>query len=234
MKPAWFGVSGIALGFLISLVSAAAEAGEQQWSKLPTAPYMLNNKQDALAFAGSGIGWYGNGTGQVYRTTDIGEHWKAVWKSRGTYVRALEFIDEKTGFLGNVGPGYFPDVTDKRPLYVTRDGGEHWSPIAPTAAEIVEDAGFEVVEAATADEAITVLETRNDIRLIFTDIQMPGSIDGLRLAHLVKARWPPVQIIATSVRLRLREDDLPKGGRYLSKPYAVTELTQTLKELIPD
>jgi CheY-like chemotaxis protein len=100
------------------------------------------------------------------------------------------------------------------------------------AAEIVEDAGFDVVEAATADEAITVLETRNDIRLVFTDIQMPGSIDGLRLAHLVKTRWPPVQIIATSGRLRLRDDDLPKGGRYLPKPYAVTELTQTLEELI--
>ena len=133
MKPAWFGASRIALGVLISLLCAAADAGEPQWSKLPTAPYVLNNKQDALAFAGSGIGWYGNGTGQVYRTTDLGEHWKAVWKGRGTYVRALEFIDEKIGFLGNVGPGYFPDVTDKRPLYVTRDGGEHWSPIAPTA-----------------------------------------------------------------------------------------------------
>ena len=108
---------------------AAADAGEQQWSTLPTAPYVLNNKQDALAFAGSGIGWYGNGTGRVYRTTDLGEHWKAVWKSRGTYVRALEFIDEETGFLGNVGPGYFPDVTDRRPLYITRDGGEHCSPI---------------------------------------------------------------------------------------------------------
>jgi len=51
--------------------------------------------------------------------------------------------------------------------------------------------------------------------------------------RLVKTRWPPVQIIATSGRLRLRDDDLPKGGRYLSKPYAVAELTQTLKELIP-
>lgn len=101
------------------------------------------------------------------------------------------------------------------------------------AAAIVGDAGFDVLEAANADEAIAVLETRNDIRLVFTDIQMPGSIDGLRLTHLVKSRWPPVQIIATSGHLRLRDDDLPQGGRYLSKPYAVTELTQTLKELIP-
>jgi CheY-like chemotaxis protein len=90
------------------------------------------------------------------------------------------------------------------------------------AAAIVEDAGFDVVEAATADEAITVLETRNDIRLVFTEIQMPGSIDGLRLTHLVKTRWPPVQIIATSGRLRLRDDDLPTGGRYLSKPFDIS------------
>jgi CheY-like chemotaxis protein len=72
------------------------------------------------------------------------------------------------------------------------------------AAAVVEDAGFDVVEAATADEAIIMLEARNDIRLVFTDIQMPGSIDGLRLTHLVKSRWPPVEIIVTSSRLRLR------------------------------
>jgi photosystem II stability/assembly factor-like uncharacterized protein len=109
-------------------------AADQRWSQLRTVPYVLNNKQDALAFAG-GSGWYGNVTGRVYRTTDFGEHWRQVWKSAGTYVRALEFIDEKTGFLGNVGQGYFPDVSDKRPLYVTHDAGEHWLPITPIAGK---------------------------------------------------------------------------------------------------
>jgi CheY-like chemotaxis protein len=99
------------------------------------------------------------------------------------------------------------------------------------AAAIVEDAGFDVVEAANADEAIAILETRSDIRVVFTDIQMPGSIDGLRLAHFVRTRWPPVHIIATSGQLKLRQDDLPKGGRYLAKPYAPSDLMGILREL---
>jgi photosystem II stability/assembly factor-like uncharacterized protein len=107
------------------------QAGDQRWTKLATEHYVLNNKQDALAFVGP-TGWYGNGTGKVFRTHDFGEHWQSVWKNPGTYVRALEFVDENVGFLGNVGPGYFPNVTDKHPLYMTRDSGAHWTPIVPT------------------------------------------------------------------------------------------------------
>src|SRR6202012_1320958 len=96
-------------------------------------PYTLNNKRDAIAFAGPNSGWYGNGTGKIYRTDDLGGHWKLVWNHAGTYVRSLDFSDEKTGFLGNVGQGYFPNVTDEHPLYVTHDAGDHWSPVVPTA-----------------------------------------------------------------------------------------------------
>ena len=99
------------------------------------------------------------------------------------------------------------------------------------AVAAIEEAGFDVVEAENALEAISILERRLDIRVVFTDIQMPGSIDGLRLAHLISTRWPPIRIIATSGQLRLRDDDLPQGGRYLSKPYAVTDLTGMLREL---
>ena len=106
VKPAALGASRIALILLASLTCASADAAGQEWAKLPTTPYVLNNKQDALAFA-DGIGWYGNGTGQVYRTTDLGDHWKRIWKSRGTYVRALEFIDGKTGFLATWDPATF-------------------------------------------------------------------------------------------------------------------------------
>jgi photosystem II stability/assembly factor-like uncharacterized protein len=93
----------------------------------------LEQQAGRSGFRRFGVGWYGNGTGRVYRETDLGKGWKAVWKRCGTYVRALEFVDEKIGFLGNVGPGYFPNVTDRQPLYMTRDGGDHWSPITPTA-----------------------------------------------------------------------------------------------------
>jgi two-component system, response regulator PdtaR len=100
------------------------------------------------------------------------------------------------------------------------------------AAEAVQAAGFDVVEAGNAIEAISILEERKDIRAVFTDVQMPGSIDGLQLAHIIRSRWPPIRIIATSGQLKLRDDDLPNGGRYLQKPYPVSDLTEMLGELM--
>jgi CheY-like chemotaxis protein len=87
------------------------------------------------------------------------------------------------------------------------------------AVQIAEDAGFEVLEAANADEAIEILEGRDDIRVVFTDIQMPGSMDGLKLARAVRHRWPPIKIIVTSGRQIPMEQDIPQGGRFLPKPY---------------
>jgi two-component system, response regulator PdtaR len=101
-----------------------------------------------------------------------------------------------------------------------------------TAVAIIEEAGFDVVEAGTGIEAISILEKRSDIRTVFTDIEMPGSINGIHLAHLIRTRWPSIRIIATSGRFRLREDDLPAGARFLHKPYAVANLTDALRELM--
>jgi CheY-like chemotaxis protein len=100
------------------------------------------------------------------------------------------------------------------------------------AMEAVEAAGFDVVEAAGADEAIAILEQRSDIHLIFTDIQMPGSMDGLKLAHFVKGRWPPIKIIATSGYAKITESDLPEGSRFLPKPYALAEIASAIDQLI--
>ena len=72
------------------------------------------------------------------------------------------------------------------------------------AAEMVKAAGFEAVEAANADQAIEILEARRDITVVFTDIQMPGSMDGLKLARAVRGRWPPIKIVATSGRAPCR------------------------------
>ena len=99
------------------------------------------------------------------------------------------------------------------------------------AAQIIEEAGFDVIEASNADEAISILEVRSDITILFTDIQMPGSMDGLKLAAAVKGRWPPIKIVATSGVVNVRSDDLPEGGRFLPKPYDPTQLTATLREL---
>jgi CheY-like chemotaxis protein len=98
----------------------------------------------------------------------------------------------------------------------------------------LEEAGFDVVEAGDADDAITILSARNDIRLLFTDVHMPGSMDGLKLAHFVRDRWPPVKIVATSGYARITESDLPLGGRFLAKPYSAAAITATLHELIQD
>ena len=98
------------------------------------------------------------------------------------------------------------------------------------AVRTIENAGFEVIEAANADEAMRVLETRSDIRLVFTDVHMPGSMDGLKLAHAVRNRWPPIKIIVTSGRGQVSEQDLPEGGRFIAKPYEPTQITDTIRK----
>ncbi|MEY9244192.1 response regulator [Bradyrhizobium elkanii] len=99
------------------------------------------------------------------------------------------------------------------------------------SVEILEDAGFDVIPAANADEAIAILSTRADIHLVFTDIQMPGSMDGLKLAQFVRDRWPPIKIVATSGHVRAAGDDLPKGSVFLPKPYRGAELIATLRDM---
>lgn len=128
-----FGASRAAAARLVLACLAMPAAGRaaEVWTRVPTDPYTLNNKQDALAFPTPVTGFYGNGTGRVYRSDDGGRHWRAVWHRPGTYVRALDFADRATGWLGNVGPGYFPDVTDPVPLYVTHDAGISWTPVQP-------------------------------------------------------------------------------------------------------
>jgi CheY-like chemotaxis protein len=98
------------------------------------------------------------------------------------------------------------------------------------AVKIIEDAGFEVIEAAGADEAIGILERRRDIRVVFTDIQIPGSMDGLKLAHAVRDRWPPIKIIVTSGQKLRPEHDLPEGGRFFAKPYNPVQIRGALRD----
>jgi two-component system, response regulator PdtaR len=73
-----------------------------------------------------------------------------------------------------------------------------------------------------------------NIHVVFTDIQMPGSMDGLKLARFVKDRWPPIRIVTTSGCVRISEDDLPEGGRFIPKPYSPAQVIGTLGELMAD
>jgi len=97
------------------------------------------------------------------------------------------------------------------------------------AMDLVEDAGFEAVEARDATEALRILETRTDIRIVFTDVDMPGSMDGLKLAAAVRDRWPPIHIIITSGHVRLDDDQIPAETVFFPKPYDFGEVTSTLR-----
>jgi two-component system, response regulator PdtaR len=97
------------------------------------------------------------------------------------------------------------------------------------AAEAIEEAGFEVVEARNADEAVAVLESRPDVQIVFTDIRMPGAMDGLKLARFIREKWPPTQIIATSGHYNPQEGDLPEGGVFVQKPYSPEALSRALE-----
>lgn len=99
------------------------------------------------------------------------------------------------------------------------------------AIDVVEDAGFETVEATDADEAIKLLESRDDIRIVFTDIDMPGSMDGIRLAMAIRDRWPPIQIIVTSGYARFAAPVLPEGAVFFAKPYNIDKVTAQLQKM---
>ena len=98
-------------------------------------------------------------------------------------------------------------------------------------ADMMGGLGFSVLEAKDASEAIRLLESRLDITVMFTDVEMPGSMNGLKLARVVHGRWPPIKIIITSGKVKLSEDDLPDGGRFLSKPYTRMQFDSTLREM---
>ncbi len=103
------------------------------WQQSKTEPYQ--GKQDDIYFVSPTVGFYGNGAGKVFRTDDGGVTWKTVMEKPGTYVRALAFLDDKRGFVGNLGPESFPGVTDAQLLYRTDDGGATWQPVALPSPE---------------------------------------------------------------------------------------------------
>ena len=100
------------------------------------------------------------------------------------------------------------------------------------AVDIVEDAGFRAVEAVNADQAMSILESRSDISLLFTDIQMPGSMDGLKLAHAVHDRWPAIKIILVSGQVNPSEAERPADSRFFGKPLSVEQMITELQAMV--
>lgn len=120
-------------------------------------------------------------------------------------------------------------MTPNSPVYVLVVEDEFLSRLH--AVNLVEDAGYIAVEASNADEAITILEARKDIRIVFTDIDMPGSMDGLKLAHVIRHRWPLIELILTSGHFDLSDSEIPERGRFFSKPYRDKEIISALHHL---
>ena len=95
---------------------------------------------------------------------------------------------------------------------------------------MIEDAGFAVAEASNADEAIRIMQNRTDIHAVFTDIRMPGSVDGCKLARAIRGRWPPIHLILTSAVVP-DLSELPANGLFIQKPYTPKHVSAALYEL---
>jgi photosystem II stability/assembly factor-like uncharacterized protein len=111
--------------FFISSICNAQQ--NYSWKKLNTEAY--RGKQDDIYFVNENCGWYINGYGKIFHTTDGGQNWTMQLEKKGTFFRCIAFIDSLTGFAGTVGTDYFPNVTDTIPLYKTTDGGKNWMPV---------------------------------------------------------------------------------------------------------
>ncbi len=114
--------------FILFLVTNASYSQGFNWEKLKTEPY--RGKQDDISFINENEGWYVNGYGNIFHTTDGGINWENQLQQKGSFFRTIGFIDKKHGFVGTVGTDYFPNVTDSIPLYRTIDGGKNWTPVS--------------------------------------------------------------------------------------------------------
>ena len=100
------------------------------------------------------------------------------------------------------------------------------------ALDLIERAGFKALQASSADDAIRILEARDDIHLVFTDVEMPGTMDGIKLSHYIRDRWPPIKLIVASGRTIVEQSSLPEGARFFGKPYDDTDLVQSIIRLV--
>ncbi|MGC5778688.1 response regulator [Methylobacterium sp. NFXW15] len=99
------------------------------------------------------------------------------------------------------------------------------------AVDLCIEAGFTAYEARNADQAIHCLERHSEIHVLFTDIEMEGSMDGLTLSHAVRDRWPPVAILVTSGRRKVAKEDLPENGLFFPKPYSPDDIVNALNDI---
>ena len=100
------------------------------------------------------------------------------------------------------------------------------------AVDMIQDAGFKTYDAPSADVAIEIIGSHDDIGILFTDIDMPGSMDGLKLAKYVRAGWPSVKILIASGVIGVGDEEMPEGSKFYAKPYATSLIIDDLRTLI--
>lgn len=119
------------------------------------------------------------------------------------------------------------------------EGGKRWAVLVveddpfllADAMDLATDAGLVAYGAKNADKAVALLERHPEIRILFTDIHMSGSMDGLALAHAVRRRWPPVAIMVTSGVKKVTKEDLPENGVFFAKPYPPKAIVKAMNEI---
>jgi two-component system, response regulator PdtaR len=102
--------------------------------------------------------------------------------------------------------------------------------IRMTAADVIADAGWEALEAANAQEAICAIDEHPEVKVLFTDVNMPGPVDGVELVECVHRDHPEIELVVTSGRSHISERALPDEGTFLPKPYGQDDLVRTLKQ----
>ena len=128
------GLAAVAACIAMDGVGAQTTPAASGWETLPTERFP--GKRDDISFGDARHGWYGTGKGDLFATSDGGATWTKVWSKPGTFIRALGFVDARTGFVANIGPGYYPGVTDPVPLYRTDDGGRTLTPVNVPAGAV--------------------------------------------------------------------------------------------------
>jgi len=120
-------IRNLSIYFFILTCNINIYSQKYEWKIIPTDPYP--GKQDDIVFIDEKTGWYVNGYGKIHHTKDGGENWEMQMEKKGSFFRAIGFLDQNIGFVGTVGTDYFPNVTDTIPLYKTLDGGKNWIPV---------------------------------------------------------------------------------------------------------
>jgi two-component system, response regulator PdtaR len=103
-----------------------------------------------------------------------------------------------------------------------------------TLLDVVHEAGFEALEAGSAIEALQVLQARPDVHLVFTDAEVPGTMDGMELVHYIRSRWPPVKLIVVSGKREIGPGELPHGAKFFPVPYRETSIAEAMADMLSD